>query len=75
MTGESPVVDVQTSTAAAGDDDDFVRALPASRGYGNYLAGVPAFRPRGFGAARRPSTTSSPRAADAAAKATSRSTA
>ena len=42
VTGESPVVDVQTSTSREQVlSNEFVRALPASRGYGNYLAGVP----------------------------------
>ena len=42
VTGESPVVDVQTSTSREQVlSNEFVRALPAARGYGNYLAGVP----------------------------------
>src|SRR5687767_3551379 len=42
VTGDSPVVDVQTSTSREQVlSNEFVRSLPASRGYGNYLAGVP----------------------------------
>jgi hypothetical protein len=42
VTGESPVVDVQTSTSREQVlSNEFIRALPAARGYGNYLAGVP----------------------------------
>jgi hypothetical protein len=42
VTGESPVVDVQTSTSREQVlSNEFIRSLPASRGYGNYLAGVP----------------------------------
>ena len=51
MTGESPVVDVQTSTSREQVlSNEFVRALPASRGYGNYLAGVPGIQGTGLGA-------------------------
>jgi hypothetical protein len=42
VTGESPVVDVQTSTSREQVlSNEFIRSLPAARGYGNYLAGVP----------------------------------
>jgi hypothetical protein len=56
VTGESPVVDVQTSTSREQVlDDEFVRSLPASRGYGNYLAGVPGITGTGLGASATPS--------------------
>jgi hypothetical protein len=56
VTGESPVVDVQTSTTREQVlDDEFVRSLPASRGYGNYLAGVPGITGTGLGASATPS--------------------
>jgi len=35
--------------------NEFVRALPASRGYGNYLAGVPGIQGTGLGASATPS--------------------
>jgi hypothetical protein len=39
VTGDSPVVDIQTSTRRQQAlDNEVVQALPASRGYGNYLA-------------------------------------
>src|SRR6185503_2274960 len=42
VTGDAPVVDIQTSTSREQVlSNEFVRSLPASRGYGNYLAGVP----------------------------------
>ncbi len=42
VVGETPVVDVQTSTRrTAVIDDQVISALPASRGYGNILAAVP----------------------------------
>ena len=42
VTGETPVVDVQTSTRRATTlDNDVIAALPASRNYGNLLATVP----------------------------------
>jgi hypothetical protein len=42
VTGETSVVDVQNSTRVQTViDDEVVRALPASRGYGNILATVP----------------------------------
>src|SRR5690349_20447903 len=41
VSGAAPVVDVQTSTKRETVlSNEFVRALPAARGYGNYLAGV-----------------------------------
>jgi hypothetical protein len=42
VTGESPVVDVQTARQQMTIDGDVVRALPASRSYGNYIAAIPA---------------------------------
>src|SRR5215813_8114382 len=49
VTGESPVVDVQTARQQTVIDGDIVRALPASRSYGNYIAAVPAIQATGFG--------------------------
>ena len=57
VTGESPVVDVQTSTRRQQVlDNDVVQALPASRGYGNYLAAVPGIQSTGFGSSAQPTT-------------------
>ena len=57
VTGESPVVDVQTSTRRQQVlDDEVVQALPASRGYGNYLAAVPGIQSTGFGSSAQPTT-------------------
>jgi hypothetical protein len=48
VTGETPVVDVQTSTRrTAVLDDAVITALPASRGYGNLLAAIPAIQTTG----------------------------
>lgn len=56
VTGETPVVDVQTSTRRQQVlDSDVVQALPASRGYGNYLAGVPGIQVSGLGSSAQPS--------------------
>ncbi len=44
VTGESPVVDVQTARQQMVIDGDIVRALPASRSYGNYIAAIPAIQ-------------------------------
>jgi hypothetical protein len=44
VTGESPVVDVQTARQQMTIDGDIVRALPASRSYGNYIATIPAIQ-------------------------------
>src|SRR5262245_45315465 len=41
VTGESPVVDTQTSRQQMVMDGNIVRALPASRSYGNYIAAMP----------------------------------
>ena len=48
VTGESPVVDVQTARQQMTIDGDIVRALPASRSYGNYIAAIPAIQATGF---------------------------
>jgi hypothetical protein len=49
VTGESPVVDVQTARQQTTIDGDIIRALPASRSYGNYIAAIPAIQATGFG--------------------------
>jgi hypothetical protein len=49
VTGESPVVDVQTARQQMVINGDIVRALPASRSYGNYIAALPAIQATGFG--------------------------
>jgi hypothetical protein len=57
VTGDTPVVDVQTSARRLTVlDGDVVRALPASRGYGNYIAAVPAITGTGFNSAAQPTT-------------------
>ena len=48
VTGETPVVDVQSARQTTVINGDVVRALPASRSYGNYLAAVPAIQATGF---------------------------
>ena len=56
VSGASPVVDVQTSTTRETVlSNEFVRSLPAARGYGNYLAGVPGISGTGLGASATPS--------------------
>ena len=56
VSGAAPVVDVQTSTKRETVlSNDFVRSLPAARGYGNYLAGVPGISGTGLGASATPS--------------------
>src|SRR4051812_8413081 len=56
VTGAAPTVDLQTSVKREQVlSNDFVRALPASRGYGNYLAGVPGIAGTGLGASATPS--------------------
>src|SRR3954464_10900370 len=56
VTGAAPVVDVQTSTSREQVlSNDFVRSLPAARGYGNYLAGVPGIQGTGLGSSATPS--------------------
>lgn len=49
VTGEAPVVDVQTARQQLVIDGDIVRSLPAARSYGNYLAAIPAIQATGFG--------------------------
>ncbi len=49
VTGEAPVVDVQTARQQTTINGDIVRALPASRSYGNYIAAIPAIQATGFG--------------------------
>src|SRR5688572_28119805 len=49
VTGESPVVDTQTSTRRQMVlSDEVVQAIPASRGYGNLLATVPGIQATGL---------------------------
>jgi hypothetical protein len=48
VTGETPVVDIQSSRQQTVLGGEIVRALPASRGYGNYLATLPAIQATGF---------------------------
>jgi hypothetical protein len=48
VTGETPVVDVQSSRQQTVMPGEVVRSLPASRGYGNYLAALPAIQATGF---------------------------
>jgi hypothetical protein len=56
VSGAAPVVDMQTSTKRETVlSNDFVRSLPAARGYGNYLAGVPGISGTGLGASATPS--------------------
>jgi hypothetical protein len=56
VTGESPVVDVQTSTRRQQVlSNETIQALPASRGYGNYLASVPGIQVSGLGSSAQPS--------------------
>jgi hypothetical protein len=57
VTGATPVVDVQTSTQRQQVlSGDVVRALPASRGYGNYIAAVPGIQGTGFSSGAQPTT-------------------
>ncbi len=56
VTGESPVVDVQTSRQQQVISGEVIRALPASRGYGNYVAAIPALQATGFGGGAQPTT-------------------
>ena len=49
VTGETPVVDIQNSTRVQKVlNDQLVSALPATRGYGNLLATVPAIQATGL---------------------------
>ena len=55
VTGETPVVDVQTSTRRQTVlDDAVIEALPASRGYGNLLATVPGIQATGLNSGATP---------------------
>ncbi|HEY6508429.1 MAG TPA: carboxypeptidase-like regulatory domain-containing protein, partial [Vicinamibacterales bacterium] len=55
VTGETPVVDVQSSTRRQTVlDDAVVTALPASRGYGNLLATVPGIQQTGLDSGANP---------------------
>jgi len=56
VTGESPVVDIQTARQQQVISGDVVRSLPASRGYGNYVAAIPALQATGFGGGAQPTT-------------------
>jgi hypothetical protein len=57
VTGETPVVDVQTSTRRQQVlSSETMQALPASRGYGNYIAAVPGIQSTGFGSSAQPTT-------------------
>ena len=76
VSGDTPVVDVQSSTRKQMVlDDAVVEALPASRGYGNLLSAVPGFRTTASTTAPIPRWCSLPRMAGVAMKARSRSTA
>jgi hypothetical protein len=56
VTGATPVVDVQTSTSREQVlTNETVQALPASRGYGNYLAAIPGIQGTGFSSSATPS--------------------
>jgi hypothetical protein len=56
VTGDTPVVDVQTSTRRQQVlESEVVQSLPASRGYGNYLAAVPGIQVTGLGSSAQPS--------------------
>src|SRR5262245_40734876 len=55
VTGETPVVDVQTSARrTAVIDNEVVAVLPASRGYGNILATVPGIQATGLNSGANP---------------------
>ena len=55
VTGETPVVDVQTSTRTQKIiDNEVVSVLPASRGYGNILATVPGIQATGLNSGANP---------------------
>ena len=56
VTGETPVVDLQSARQQTVLSGDVVRALPASRGYGNYLAALPAIQATGFNTGTATST-------------------
>jgi len=55
VTGATPVVDVQTSTSREmALSAETVQGLPASRGYGNYLAAIPGISGTGLSASATP---------------------
>ena len=55
VTGETPVVDVQTSTRTQKViDNEVIAAIPASRGYGNILATVPGIQATGLNSGANP---------------------
>src|SRR5262245_5457304 len=55
VTGETPVVDVQTSTRTQKViDNQVIAAIPASRGYGNILATVPGIQATGLNSGANP---------------------
>lgn len=56
VTGETPVVDLQSARQQTVLSGEVVRALPASRGYGNYLAALPAIQATGFNTGTATST-------------------
>ena len=74
VSGETPVVDVQTSTRRQQVlSSETVQSLPASRGYGNYVSAVPGIQATGLGSSPQPSQNFFSLAAAAAAKAPSSS--
>src|SRR3954469_16610017 len=55
VSGQAPVVDVQTSTSREQVlSNETVQALPASRGYGNYLAAIPGIQGTGLSSSATP---------------------
>jgi hypothetical protein len=56
VTGETPVVDLQSARQQTVLSGEVVRALPASRGYGNYLAALPGIQATGFNTGTATST-------------------
>jgi len=48
VSGGTPVVDVRSARQETVLTGEIVRALPASRGFGNYLAAIPAIQATGF---------------------------
>jgi hypothetical protein len=55
VTGETPTVDVQTSTRTQKViDNEVISVLPASRGYGNILATVPGIQATGLNSGANP---------------------
>jgi hypothetical protein len=56
VTTETPVVDAQSTRRQEVLNGDVIRALPASRGHGNYIAAVPALQGTGFNSSAQPTT-------------------